>query len=278
VTLSASSVSTYLDCHLQWYFTYIEKREEPPDERREVGLEVHDFAEVILKGGIPVDEAGPCGICEVVPHSPQCPKAGDEVSRLVDVFIDDIYPTYGEPVLIEAAFELDVDGVEYTGFIDSVDFHEPSANTDRIQYRGVLSQGVGPAVIEAQTDHLFGKVILRDLKTTRNRPRAGKYRDPLIGYYLGARELGYPADTLLLDYIVRTRRPYYWPEEQPVPDDDEIDIWAGQVLRVHHLIEEGDWEPTGVGSWVCSWCPWKDICGPYERWSDMTSPIREDAR
>lgn len=252
MNLSASSVNAYQQCHLMWYFTYVEAREEPEDEPRLTGIVVHDYAEVILKKGVPLaDDPEACGICEMLPHSPQCPMLADTVGPLVDVFINDIYPTYEEPILVEEAFELDVEGVTYTGFIDSVDRHR----------HGTMS-------------HINA---LRDLKTTKSRPRAGRYRDALIGYWLGAREMGYQPDSIMLDYIVRTKKPYYWPEEQDVPDQDEIDIWTGRVLETHRLIEEGDWEPTGLGK-ACSWCPWKDICGPYERWSYMTSPIREEAR
>lgn len=259
--LSASSINTYNDCHLQWYFTHVERRpaESPA---MALGQAVHDYAEVILKKGVPLtDDEEACSICGMLPHSPQCSIASESpVGPLVDVFIDAIYPTYHDPVLVEEPFELSVEGVTYTGFIDSVDV-EDFPGVDAEEIIGV------PA-----------SITVRDLKTSKARPRKGKYRDPLIGYYLGARELGYPADRLLLDYIVKTKTPYYWPEEQPIPDDDEIDVWAGQVARVAASIEMADWRPTGVGTWHCSTCPHKDICGPYDRWLEMTSPIREDAR
>ena len=239
--LSASSINTYNDCHLQWYFTYVERRP-AESEAMTLGQGVHDYAEARLKGeDITVLEK-------------------PEVIALLEVFDRDIMPTYGEAVLVEAAFELDVEGVTYTGFIDSVDAH------------------VGPLEQDGPFLSSPANYIVRDLKTSKSRPRPDKYRDPLIGYYLGARELGYPADELQLDYIVKTKKPYYWPEVQPVPDDDEIDVWAGQVARVAASIEMADWEPTGVGTWHCSTCPHKDICGPYDRWLEMTSPIRKEAR
>ena len=225
-----------------WYFEYVEMRDQPPNEPRETGIIVHDYAELVLLGETPVS----------------VPVHGPEVTALFDVFIRDIAPTYDEPVLIEAAFELDVEGVTYTGFIDAVDRRLFETTAD----------------IFADEDP--PKVIVRDLKTTKNRPRPGKYRNALIGYGLGARELGFPPDLFRLDYIVRTKQPYYWPEDQEVPDQDEIDIWASNVVRVHRSIEEGDWEATGVGTYVCSYCPFTDICGPYDRWKELTSPLREE--
>lgn len=210
-----------------WYFEYVEMRPQPPYEPRETGIKVHDYAEARLKG--------------------EPTTVSMDIVHLTEVFARDILPTYRLPALVETSFELDVEGVTYTGFIDSVD----------------TNGGVPP-------------IILRDLKTTKNRPRKGKYRNALIGYGLGAEALGYPPDTYRLDYIVRTQTPYYWPEDQEVADPDEIDIWAANVVRVHRSIEEGDWEATGVGTYVCSYCPFKDICGPYDRWLELTSPLRQE--
>jgi len=231
--LSGSSVATYEECHLQWYFEYVEKREARSDAM-DLGQFVHDYAETILNGGAEhgFPDGAPLG----------------EILPLIDVFDRDVAPTYVSPVLIEAGFELDVEGITYTGFIDAVDVHPE--DLERFQFSE--------------------ETIVRDLKTSKNRPRPGRYRDSMVGYYLGAREMGHQADRLRLDYIVKTKTPYYWPEDQEVPDDDEIDIWASKVVRVHASIEAGDFEATGVGTWHCTSCPFKDICGPYERYQELT--------
>jgi hypothetical protein len=247
LTLSASSISTYEACHLQWYFTYIEVRPEPYSEPRMVGLAVHEVAEWILKNNSD--------------SVPDFDNMSEHVASLVEVFTHEVYPTYGDPVLVEAGFELDVLGITYTGFIDSVDEHPIKPDEDTFpEYWAAELAGKYPRA----------EVTLRDLKTTKSRPRKGKYRDALIGYYLGARELGHEPDSIRLDYIVRTKKPYYWPEEQPVPDDDEIDLWAAQVERVANSITSGDWEATGVGTYVCNYCDHRDICGPNDRFKKMT--------
>ena len=241
-TLSGSSVAAYEECHLAWYFEYVEKRPARSDAM-DLGQYIHDYAETMLNGGTEhgFPDGAPLG----------------EILRLCDVFDQEILPTYGNAVLVEAGFELDVEGVTYTGFIDSVDIQKVEAMMAPI------------------ADFDEATTIVRDLKTTKNRPRPGKYRDPVVGYYLGAREMGYEADLIRLDYIVKTQRAYYWPEDQEVPDEDEIDVWAAKVVRVHRSIEEGDWEATGVGTYVCGFCPFNTICGPYERWQELTSPLRK---
>jgi hypothetical protein len=235
--LSASSRSTWDDCHLQWYFQHVEKRPEPFSEPRDTGLRVHDAVEWILKDGSD--------------SVPDFDNMSERVAELVTLFSHEVYPTYEAPVLVEAAFQLDVLGITYTGFIDSVDIKE---------FPGVDALEIIP---------FPASVVLRDLKTTKSRKAKGKHRDALIGYYLGARELGQPVDYLQLDYLVRTKKPYYWPERQEVPDEDEIDQWAFQVERAAREIEEGDWEPTGLGTYVCNYCSFKDICGPYDRYSNL---------
>ena len=249
-TLSASSVNTYEACHLQWYFTYVEMREEPFSEPRSTGIKVHDMVESILKED---------GVEHLDPGNHPDPVIND----LVDLFRTDVLPTYEKAVLVEAAFELDVEGVTYTGFIDSVDVRVHPTEVE------------GPEG-EVKVFTTWPLTVLRDLKTTKNRPRPGKYRFNNIGYWLGARELGFTPDRIVLDYLVRTKSAYYWPEEQEVPDDDEIDIWASTVIQAHRDIEEGDYEATGVGTYVCNYCPFKDICGPYERYLELTSPIRKE--
>jgi RecB family exonuclease len=256
-TLSASSVKTWEDCHLMWYFTYVEMRPEPPSEPRETGIAVHDVVEWILKNGSD--------------NVPDFDNMSETVSDLVALFSHEVYPTYAKPVLVEAAFELDVEGITSTGFIDSVDRH--TVVTD--EREDILVFDESPDMIDKVTTYGV-EVTLRDLKTTKSRPRKGKFRDNMTGYHLGARELGHEPTRWLLDYLVRTKTPYYWPEEQDVPDDDEIDIWAAKVVNVHAQIEEGDWEATGIGTYVCSYCPFKAICGPYERYQDITSPIRKE--
>ena len=221
------------------------------------GIAVHDQAELLLKDGIPIPERGPCSICEMAPHSPQCPRAGDEISRLVDVFIDDILPTYREPVLIEAPFQYELDGVPVSGVIDTLDVH-------------AFGQGITTPATTIR--------ILRDLKTSKQRPRAGKYRLQMTIYWLGAEELGYPPDIGQLDYIVRTKKPYYWPEVVPAITEDDVNVLSATLQALQDGVERRDYDPTGLGTPACSWCGYKAICGPWQRLKELSNPIREEAR
>lgn len=225
VVLSASSVNAYGDCHLRWYFSYVLLEEGVQSEAQAVGIAAHEALEALLRG--------------------MRPKT-DGIESIVMVLARDIIPTYREPVLIEAPFQIEINGIPYSGIIDSLDRQD--------------------------TGEILGydALILRDLKTTGSRPAPGKHRFALSGYWLGATDLGYEPTIAQLDWVIRTRTPYYWPEPVQI-DDDDIDAFAATLERTAEGIDKGDYEPTGVGTYVCNYCPHQSICGPYKRYKEVTS-------
>jgi hypothetical protein len=226
VVFSASSVNAYQTCHLQWGFTYIHGLEGIQSEPQRIGIKTHDYAERSLK------------------HLGTAYIPDPEIKDLAKVFVDDILPTYRTPILIEAAFQLEINDIPYSGILDAVD----------------------------EQDVPWGyALILRDLKTTGSRPSPGKYRFAMTGYLLGAEDLlGRKIDAAQLDYIVRTKHPYYWPEVlEPITDED-VAIFANTLESVGNLVAQGDFEPTGLGTWACKSCGHRDICGPYQRYKEVT--------
>jgi len=234
VVFSASSVSAYIDCHLRWFFSYVLNEKGEQSEAQAVGIAVHDYAERMLNGLVDVMNGG---------HARPVPSPTG-LADLARIFDEHILPTYRDPVLIEASFQVSINGIPFSGIIDSVD-----------------RQDIGQAAYAN---------ILRDLKTTGKRPPTGRYRFPLVGYWLGARELGYEPAIMQLDYIVRTAKPYYWPEVVAAPDEDDIAWFAATLDAVADGVERSDYEPTGLGTYVCSYCPHKAICGPYTRYKEVT--------
>ena len=108
--------------------------------------------------------------------------------------------------------------------------------------------------------------ILRDLKTTGSRPSAGKYRLAMTGYWLGSTDLGYEPEAAQLDYIVRTKTPYYWPEAMEPVTDHDIAVLAQTLETVADGVSREDYRPTGLATRACLSCPYKAICGPYDRY------------
>jgi CRISPR/Cas system-associated exonuclease Cas4 (RecB family) len=165
-------------------------------------------------------------------------------------------------VLVEAAFQYELDGIPVSGVIDALDVH-------------AFTEGPPPDVDVAVPGEAH---ILRDLKTAKQRPRKGKYRLQTTLYWLGAEELGYPPDQAQLDYIVKTKVPYYWPEVVGPITEDDVDVLSATLQAVDNGVSREDYDPTGLGTMACSMCPHKAICGPYERYLELTNPIRKDAR
>lgn len=224
---SGSSINTYNDCHLQWYFGYVSLEDGDLSEPLAVGIAWHDAIEQTLKGTLPPDAF----------------EDDPVIGSLVKVFNADILPTYRDPVLIEAEFQLEINGIPYSGVIDALD----------------------------RQDVPWGySNILRDHKSTGSRPRQGKYRLPMTGYWLGAADLGYEPDAAQLDYVVRTRTPYYWPEPMDPITDDDIGILARVLETVAEGVAREDYRPTGLGTRACVSCPYKAICGPYDRFLKLT--------
>lgn len=226
VVFSASSVNSYLDCHLQWWFSYVLNEEGAESEAKNFGIAFHDAVEQILKGTLP-------------------PDAFDDfpIKSAIEVFVRDIWPTYRNPVWVEKEFQIEVEGIPYSGVIDALD----------------------------EQDVPWGfEDILRDHKTTGSRPRPGRYVLNMRGYWLGARDLGREPAAIQLDYVVRTKTPYYWPEVVPVPTDDDLASFANTLYRVANAVERSDYRATGLGTRACQMCPHTAICGPYKRFKEVT--------
>ncbi len=163
------------------------------------------------------------------------PEMEPEVERLAPTFMLDIAPTIGVPVAVERPFQVVVDGIRYSGVLDYVD----------------------------------EKLVLRDLKSTKQRPKYGRYRFQRVGYVLGCHyDLDIDVTGVGLDYIVRTQRPYYWPESYELPTEEDIDWFSATLAGVAAGVAREDYEPTGLGRKTCVSCPYAAVCGPYERYKE----------
>ena len=107
---------------------------------------------------------------------------------------------------------------------------------------------------------------VRDHKFVGRKPDdGGEYILPMVGYALGYRQLTNDIETeIVLDYIVRTKEPYYLPLASGGPiSDAAISEFAKIVTQVKRSIDAGIFMPTGLESRACGWCGYNDICPAY---------------
>lgn len=235
VVFSASSISTYLECGLRWWFTYVAAFPARPSLAMATGVAVHAAAETVLRGkmtGWPVSEqealAAYRQAMEEAGHSPD--EAG---SALVRLFMDEVAPKTS-PLLVETPFQIEVNGIPYSGIFDWYD----------------------------------SNLVLHDLKTSASRPSArnNRYRIAMIGYALGARDLTGREETgIVLDYLVKTKTPYYWPVASPPASEADIAEFAATVETVAEAVARRVYDPDGLFKGACRYCPFTQECGPYLR-------------
>lgn len=239
--LSSSSVNTYLRCGRQWEYAYVYSIKSPPRLRALIGLAAHEAVEVNYRqkmaSGIDLPESDVLDAfsdafdresSDIVPEKDETVPAGkDSGIELVRVYHGEVAPEV-HPVLVEENVQFTINGVAFSGYIDVVDSQRR----------------------------------IRDLKTVKSRPNASDYALNMTAYAVGFRSLtGETESNVQLDYMVRTKKPYYWPipSDGPVPDS-AINQFASVVTRVADGITKGSFPPNGIQSNACSWCGYRAMC------------------
>lgn len=239
--LSSSSVNTYLRCGRQWEYAYVYAIKAPPRLRALIGLAAHEAVEINYRQKVssgldlPVEavvdafsDAFDRDVDGIVPDKDETTGAGkDSGIDTVRAYHRSVSPTV-QPLFVEENVKFNVNGVPFSGYIDVVDSHRR----------------------------------IRDLKTVRQRPSSSDYALNMTAYAIGFRQMtGDIESGLVLDYMVRTKTPYYWPisSDGPVPDP-AINQFASVVGRVADGISRGSFPPNGIYSNACSWCGYRPVC------------------
>jgi RecB family exonuclease len=261
LVLSASSVNAYLECPLRWYFSYVLAERGETTLKKVIGIAVHDAIEILLRdltagGDEPPDAEtvynhafdtelalGPVRFAKDDPNVEAGRASGlKALTTYMHVLAeepDDILAI----AHIELPFEIEVNGIPYSGSIDRVDTYADPDDYDR------------------------PSVVLRDAKITHQRLRKGQYRLNMIGYHMGLEaETGLHAELMVLDYIVRTKEPYYWPEYMEAPTALDIGEFAHTLATVAEGIAAARYPADGLHTpMACVTCPHQRDCGPYQR-------------
>jgi RecB family exonuclease len=243
--LSASSVTTFLRCGMQWYYGYVAAVKSPPSLKQARGVAVHKAVEVNMR---------------------------QKITTRVDMPIDDVADAY--------ATEFDVlsDDIESDRH-EIGDYKDSGIKLTRLHTKTIAPE-IQPVWVEqpvqfkindipfsGQVDLLDDESRIRDTKTTARKPTADSYILNMTGYALSYRQITGTIETdTVLDYLVATKQPYYLPIMAGGPvSDEEIVRFANIVESVAFAIKAGRFVPNGLASGACSWCGYKNICPAYQR-------------
>lgn len=243
---SASSLSTFLRCGKQWEFAYVYAIKSPPNVRMMLGLAAHEAVEtnfrqkMVTRLDLPVEAVADTfsdafdRMVDEVEEDPNETKgeAKDSGVALIEKYQEVVAPGI-QPLYVEQEIQFEIDGVPWSGFIDIVD----------------------------ETG------VVRDLKTTRRKPSAKTdYALAMTGYAVGYREMtGHIETGITLDYMVRTKTPYYYPAATEGPVSPESIATFAEVLNgVSESVQRGIFLPTGLNNGACSWCGYRMICPAFK--------------
>ena len=242
LVLSGSSLSTYLRCGLQWEFAYVRRIRRPPRVRMVIGTATHEAVEVNYRQkretmtDLPLadvlDAYSTAFDREVVEAEADedVGEAKDQGVVLTGIYQEKVAPNV-QPVLVEEQIQASINGIPYSGFLDVTD------QDNRI----------------------------RDTKTTGKRPAEDVYKLSMTGYSILFRHKTETRETgITLDYLIRTKKPYYLPVEGGPVDDGEINRFARVLEGVSDGIAAGSFPPNGLINGSCGWCGYADICPAYQ--------------
>lgn len=246
--LSASSVTTFLRCGQQWYFSYVAAIKSPPTLKQTRGLAVHKAVEVNMR---------------------------QKITSRTDMPVDDVVDAYST--------EFDVISGEVEEDLHELGEYKDSGVKLTRMHTRIVAPEVQPVWVEqpvqfslngipfsGQVDLLDEESRIRDTKTTARKPMPDSYGLNMTGYALSFRQLTGTIETdTMLDYLVATKKPYYLPIMAGGPvSDEEIVRFANVVENVAASIKAGRFVPNGLVSGACSWCGYKAICPAYQKRAD----------
>lgn len=243
---SGSSISTFLRCAKQWEYAYVYAIKKPPRLRMVIGNAAHAAVEVNFTQKITSRTDMPLSdvedafsdefdrlVVEAEPDPDEPARAGKDSGVLVVRSYQENVAKDIQPLMVEKEVQFDINGVAYSGYVDLVDDQR----------------------------------TIRDLKTTGRRPydQGRKYALAMTGYALGYRALtGDTESDVVLDYMVRTLKPYHLPVRAGGPvSEKSVNNFASIVAQVDAAVRSGNFLPTGLTNGACSWCGYKDICPAY---------------
>jgi len=250
--LSVSQINCYLTCPAQYYFKYIQKVPQIPDEKLTRGKAVHKGIEYNLRqkietrNDLPISEVLEYTVSEfeVFSQETEFLKKGKKEVQAETVSLVEYYQTKIAPKIfplyVEERLELSFVNTEYTllGFVDIVD--------------------------EDYNIH--------DLKTSERKPADTVINDnlQLAAYALAFREMsGKKESQVSLDYLVSNKKgPAFYPLAKEITDND-INRFLLIMGHVAHNIENGNFYPNPCSMFCGASCQFFEEC--HSEWGTVAN-------
>lgn len=255
LVLSASSVEAYRSCGWRWYLTYVEAQRGETAIEAAVGIAVHAAVEHYYKARL-VGEIATQKECRDVfdltflletagSPVPDLPKWRAIGRRVLVAYIEDVGEVT-DPLFVEKAVATTINGIEYSAHIDLAD-----------KRRRVL-----------------------DLKVKKSKPRtASRYLFAMTGYALSFRhETGERETDVGLDVMIRLKRdrPYLVPIRYGGPiSDRDAGLFARTLEETAEGIANSRFEPTGLETGECKWCPVRASCVYWAEFAVTTGEVAD---
>jgi RecB family exonuclease len=251
IVLSGSSINTFMRCGRQWAFAYIEKLKSPPNLKQVVGIATHKAVEVNMaqkvttKLDLPTQDVLDVFATSYDEQLPEVEddddpgKAKDSGIAITRIYQTEVAPPI-QPLWVEQEVQFAINDRPYSGVIDLVE-----------ERPGVF----GP------------QHVIRDTKTTGKKPTGDGHAIAMTGYAVAFRHMtGQVESDIVLDYLVRTAKPYYLPVNNNGPiSDDTVAQFGAVVESVGQAIDAGSFIPNGLQNNACSWCGYTSVCSDFKR-------------
>ena len=254
--ISASQLTMFNRCAMQWYFRYAEGKRIPPGVALIRGKSVHEAREMNLRQKVETGDDLPAEEVEAAARDAVVAQftgqvqldSGQSPRRAKADCID------GAVRLARCDYECFQRSMQPRYVERRVTIHIPGLGLDIV---GVL-------------DTSDAAEVVRDLKTRSKTPspREADRSDQLTTYALMYRTIeGRLPKAVQLDAVVDLKA---GPQAVPLPSTrtvEELDVLVRRYYAAIRAIEKGAFVPCPADSWVCQpkWCGYTDICPYYAR-------------
>lgn len=252
--LSASAISTYIDCSLLYMITKVKKiKAEFRPDAMEFGSAIHRAVaefNIARKNDLMMDEEELTNLFEA--YWSQSALDADDIQWTKGKSFDS-YMTLGKALLGIYHEKIETDGLRVLAVEEFFSFNIPGIDMPVIGFIDL---------VEADSS---GTVIISDLKTTGKRYSNDEIdlNDQLTIYMMSGKANGFDDREILLrfDCLIKTREPKF-EQFYSIRSDEDIMRMQKKIKQVSDGIQKEVYIPN-TNNWRCKSCSYKKYCNDW---------------